>query len=104
MEWLHNTFFMITPGFLLEKRKNPYSLEGNHPEQHAGPQRIIRLLSDCSVFIAQKFGDQKKRKNCRGCRYSIGDNKRKRCTDRCGCPSSMKYQPYQERSENIYGK
>ena len=49
-------------GFLLEKRKNPYSLEGNHPEQHAGPQRIIRLLSDCSVFIAQKFGDQKKRK------------------------------------------
>lgn len=49
-------------GNLIEKRKNPYSLKDDLYKQHEGPERIIELLPECSVFIAQIYGNKSKRK------------------------------------------
>ena len=56
-------YYLYDPsGFFVEKRENPYSHKGNHNKHHGDPKKIIELLPECSVFIAQQFGNQSKRK------------------------------------------
>ncbi len=45
-------------GKFIEKRKNPYSRGQHHDE----PKLIVEFLSDCSVFIAKRMGEESRKK------------------------------------------
>ena len=50
-------------GDLVEERKNPYGVgSGEKHTHHDDPQLIVKLLSDCRVFIAHRMGDKSKQK------------------------------------------
>ena len=50
-------------GSLLEKRPNPYGARrGEKHEHHDDPQRIVRLLADCKIFIGKRMGETSRRK------------------------------------------
>ena len=48
-------------GSLVETRENPNNPDGNNQKHHGNPKKITELLAECSVFIAQQFGNEKKR-------------------------------------------
>lgn len=50
-------------GNLMEERQNPYGAGGGGKHaHHDNPLLIVNLLSDCSVFIANRMGDASKQK------------------------------------------
>jgi predicted Fe-Mo cluster-binding NifX family protein len=65
-----NGHFGMSPQFFIydrqgnrvEVRENPHGFKrGEKHEHHDDPQRIVKLLADCKVFIARRMGEQSRR-------------------------------------------